>query len=88
MTASPSLDPKLRNRITRYLHTGNEVPKYYPGCWTSHYFEADKLKAIDEALENGQNNLEVVDIILKVILYFVKYFYLIIIVCYFFLLFS
>lgn len=66
MTASPPLDPKLRNRITRYLHTGNETPKYYPGCWTSHYFEADKLKAIDEALGNGQNNVEVVDIILKV----------------------
>lgn len=60
-----TLDPKLRNRITRYLHTGNEMPKYYTGCWTSHYFGADKLGAIDEALVNGRNYLEVVDIILK-----------------------
>ncbi|XP_047543631.1 uncharacterized protein LOC125075857 [Vanessa atalanta] len=66
MTASSSLDPKLRNRITRYLHTGNEIPKYYPGCWNSHkYFETHKLKAIDEALESGSNNVEVVDIILQ-----------------------
>ncbi|XP_063393349.1 uncharacterized protein LOC134678633 [Cydia fagiglandana] len=65
-TPTPSLDLKLRNQLTRFLHTGNEVPKYYPGCWTSQkYFQADNLKTIDEALANGVNNLEVVDVILK-----------------------
>lgn len=67
MTASSNLDPQLRNQITRYLHTGNELPKYYPGCWTSHkYFEVDKLKAIEEALQTSPNNVEVVNLILKV----------------------
>ncbi|OWR41314.1 RNA-binding protein RO60-like [Danaus plexippus] len=66
MTASSNLDPQLRNQITRYLHTGNELPKYYPGCWTSHkYFEVDKLKAIEEALQTSPNNVEVVNLILK-----------------------
>ncbi|XP_050351461.1 RNA-binding protein RO60-like isoform X2 [Nymphalis io] len=66
MTASSTLDPKLRNLITRYLHTGNEVPKYYPGCWNSHkYFETDKLKAIDEVLGKEPKNVEVVKIILQ-----------------------
>lgn len=60
------LDPKLCNRLTRFLHTGNEVPKYYPGCWSSHkYFEAEKLTAINEAFDAGVNNTQVVDIILK-----------------------
>ncbi|CAK1599513.1 unnamed protein product [Parnassius mnemosyne] len=63
---SAALDPKLRNRLTRFLHLGNEVPKYYPGCWTSHkYFEVDKLQAINEAFENGTDNVEVVNIILQ-----------------------
>lgn len=67
MTASSTLDPKLRNRLARYLHTGNEIPIYYPGCWTTHkYFEADKLPALNEALEVDTSNVEVVSIILKV----------------------
>ncbi|XP_075987937.1 RNA-binding protein RO60-like isoform X2 [Anticarsia gemmatalis] len=66
MTEPAVLDPQLCNRITRFLHTGNEVPKYYPGCWSSHkYFEADKLTALNEALEGGVDNVEVVNIILK-----------------------
>ncbi|XP_041974520.1 60 kDa SS-A/Ro ribonucleoprotein-like [Aricia agestis] len=61
-----ALDPSLKNRLTRYLHTGCEVPKYYPGCWMSHkYFEADKLKAIEEALQRGVNHNEIIDIIVK-----------------------
>lgn len=64
--STPSLDPALRNRITRFLHTGNESPSYFPGCWMSHkYFEADKLIAINEALANGANNIEVVNVILQ-----------------------
>lgn len=63
----PSLDPKLRNRLLRYVHSGNEVPRYYPGCWSSHkYFEEDKLQAINEALAANPNNVEVVNVILKV----------------------
>lgn len=66
--AQPTLDTNVRNRLTRYLHTGNEVPKYFPGCWTSHkYFEADRLTALNDALANGMNNVEVVNVILKVI---------------------
>ncbi|KAL0895976.1 hypothetical protein ABMA27_011970 [Loxostege sticticalis] len=64
--AQPTLDTNVRNRLTRYLHTGNEVPKYFPGCWTSHkYFEADRLTALNDALANGMNNVEVVNVILK-----------------------
>lgn len=67
MVEPVALDPKLCNRLTRFLHTGNEVPKYYPGCWSSHkYFESDKLPVISEAFEAGVDNLEVVNIILKV----------------------
>lgn len=67
MAASPPLDPRLRNRLARYIHTGLEIPKYYPGCWTSHsYFEADKLKALDEAFLHDKDNKEVVDIVVKV----------------------
>ncbi|CAG4926085.1 unnamed protein product [Colias eurytheme] len=66
MTASSTLDPKLRNRLTRYLHTGNEIPRYYPGCWTTHkYYELDKLPALNEVFETDPNNVEVVNIILK-----------------------
>lgn len=51
----------------RYLHTGVEVPKYYPGCWTSHkYFEEDKLKAVDEAFLKNKDDVEVVNLIVKV----------------------
>lgn len=43
------------------------MPKYYPGCWTSHqYFEADKLTAIGVALANKPNDVEIVNIIVKV----------------------
>lgn len=65
--AEPNLDSNVRNRLTRYLHTGNEIPKYFPGCWKSHkYFEVDRLTALNDALANGMNNVEVVNIILKV----------------------
>ncbi|CAB3255436.1 unnamed protein product [Arctia plantaginis] len=66
MTAPPAISPKLCNRLKRYLHTGNELPKYYPGCWTSHkYFEADRLPVIDEILRGGVSNVEVVNIIVQ-----------------------
>lgn len=62
-----SLDPALRCRILRYLYTGNEVPKYYPGCWEAHnYFKIDKLTALNEALTNDPNNTEVINLIVKV----------------------
>lgn len=71
MTEPVPLDPKLRNQLTRYIHTGREVPKYYPGCWFSHkYFKEDKLQALNVALENRANNVEVVEILLKVSYYF------------------
>lgn len=64
------LTPVLRNRLTRFLHLGKEEPKYYPGCWSSHdYFDGRNLKVIELALQNGSNNTEVVDIILKVSLF-------------------
>lgn len=67
MAATPTLDPQHLNRITRYIHTGMELPKYFPGCWTTHkYFEADKLKAIDEALQADKENVEIVNLIVKV----------------------
>ncbi|XP_011568981.3 RNA-binding protein RO60 isoform X2 [Plutella xylostella] len=66
MAATPTLDPQHLNRITRYIHTGMELPKYFPGCWTTHkYFEADKLKAIDEALQADKENVEIVNLIVK-----------------------
>lgn len=62
-----TLDPKLYNRLTRFLHTGIEVPKYYPGCWTSHkYFDEDKLTVLNEIYATNPANVEVVNIILKV----------------------
>ncbi|KAI5642420.1 TROVE domain-containing protein [Phthorimaea operculella] len=62
----PKLDRQLRNQLERFLHTGNEVPKYFPGCWASHkYFTVDKLQTINTALANGTCNLEVVQTILK-----------------------
>ncbi|VVC92385.1 unnamed protein product [Leptidea sinapis] len=65
-TSSSTLDPKIRNHITRYIHTGNEKPIYYPGSWnTRRYFEPDNLQVIVEAIENGQDGLEVINIILK-----------------------
>ncbi|XP_072935147.1 RNA-binding protein RO60 isoform X2 [Epargyreus clarus] len=65
MTSS-SLDPQLRNRLTRFIHTGNEIPKYFPGCWTAaKYFEIDSLQVITDALENRENHAEVIDIILQ-----------------------
>ncbi|CAH2100239.1 unnamed protein product [Euphydryas editha] len=64
MSEPSILDTKLRNRITRFLHTGNEIPKYYPGCWQK-YFENDHFKAIDELLDKEPKNHEVVDIIVK-----------------------
>lgn len=71
MTSTSTLDTKIRNltlrKLTRYLHTGKEIPKYYPGCWISHkYFEADKLTAIDVALANKPDDVEIVNIIVKV----------------------
>ncbi|CAH4015880.1 unnamed protein product [Pieris brassicae] len=66
MTASPTLDPKLRNRLLRYLHTGIEIPKYFPGCWTAHkYFEDFKPPVLQEVFLADKNNTEVVNIILK-----------------------
>ncbi|CAK1548205.1 unnamed protein product [Leptosia nina] len=66
MTESTALDPKLRNRFTRYLHNGTEQPIYYPGCWTSHkYFEADGLPVLSEIFRIQPNNTEVVKIIVK-----------------------
>lgn len=66
MTETVPLDPNIHNRLTRFLHTGNELPKYFPGCWSSHrYFGTDKLTAIDEAFVDNKNNIEVVNIILK-----------------------
>ncbi|KAI8429622.1 hypothetical protein MSG28_000216 [Choristoneura fumiferana] len=60
------LDPKHRIQLMRFLHTGNEVPKYFPGCWAAHkYFEVDSLQTLDFALANSVNNVEVVEIILK-----------------------
>lgn len=69
MAESPFDD--LYVRLKRYLHVGMEIPKYYPGCWASHkYFELDKLKAIDEIYEKDKNHLDVVNVIVKVILYY------------------
>ncbi|XP_049885453.1 RNA-binding protein RO60-like [Pectinophora gossypiella] len=66
MTEPPAVDRQLRNQLQRYLHTGNELPKYYPGCWTTHkYYEVDKLQALNLILANGVNNLEVINIIVK-----------------------
>lgn len=67
--AEPPLEPQLEKELCRYLHTGMEVPKYFPGCWDSHkYFEVEKLKAIDKAFEKNLNNVEIVNVICKVIL--------------------
>ncbi|XP_023951144.2 RNA-binding protein RO60 [Bicyclus anynana] len=66
MTSPSTLNPTIRKRVTRYLHTGNELPKYYPGCWETHkYFLPEKLTAIDAGLINEPNNLEIVNIIVK-----------------------
>ncbi|XP_047037847.1 RNA-binding protein RO60-like [Helicoverpa zea] len=66
MTEPARLEPELRNRLTRYLHTGNESPRYYPGCWTTQkYFEEDKLPVINDIMALHQGNTEVVNIILK-----------------------
>lgn len=63
----PKLDSKLRNRISRFIHTGIEIPKYYPGCWSTHkYFEADKFPAAQEIIQaNPNSGLEVVKIIVQ-----------------------
>ncbi|CAH0699234.1 unnamed protein product [Spodoptera exigua] len=62
----PTLEPELTNRLTRYLHTGNEFPRYYPGCWTTHkYFDEDKLPVLPQITEIHPGNTEAVDIILK-----------------------
>ncbi|KAM3966530.1 RNA-binding protein RO60 [Aphomia sociella] len=64
--SNPTLNPVLKNRLTRFIHTGNEFPSYFPGCWTSHkYFEADKLPSVTQALANGAKNLEVIEVILQ-----------------------
>lgn len=64
----PTLEPELTNRLTRFLHTGNEFPRYYPGCWTTHkYFEEDKLPVLPQIVEIHPGNTEAVEIILKVI---------------------
>ncbi|XP_028173081.1 60 kDa SS-A/Ro ribonucleoprotein-like [Ostrinia furnacalis] len=64
--STPTLNTSVRNKITRFLHTGNEAPKYFPGCWSAQkYFEADRLTALNVALADGVNNVEVVSIILK-----------------------
>lgn len=69
MAEPAKLEPQMCNRLTRYLHTGNEVPRYYPGCWTTHkYFEVDKLPVIAEIMELHAGNVEVIDIIVKVII--------------------
>lgn len=65
MGESSLLDKKLRNRITRFLHTGNELPIYYPGSWDK-YFNDNHVKAINELLEIQPKNTEVVDLIVKV----------------------
>ncbi|KAJ0181001.1 hypothetical protein K1T71_003086 [Dendrolimus kikuchii] len=66
MPEESALDPMIRNRLLRYIHTGNETPKYFPGCWSSHkYFDTDKLTALNEVFINGVNNIAVVEVILK-----------------------
>ncbi|CAH2243810.1 jg12722 [Pararge aegeria aegeria] len=66
MTSTSTLNPSLRNRLTRYLHTGNELPKYYPGCWESHkYFVAERLTVIDMVLMSQPNEVEIANIIVK-----------------------
>lgn len=60
----------LRNRLLRYIHTGNEAPKYFPGCWSSHkYFELDKLLALNEVFAVDPNCVAVIDIIQKAALH-------------------
>lgn len=67
MTEPVPLDPKLHNQLTRFVHTGREIPKYYPGCWLSHkYFDEDKLPILNETLQNRANQVEVVEVLLKV----------------------
>lgn len=69
MAEEVPIEPELSNRLTRYLHTGNELPRYYPGCWTTHkYFEEDKLPVIRQILEPHPGNVKVVAIILKVMI--------------------
>lgn len=62
------LDSKLRDRINRFIHTGIEIPKYYPGCWSTHkYFEAEKFPVGNEIIEgNANQGVEVVKIIIQV----------------------
>lgn len=73
MTETTGLDPTLRNRLLRYIYTGNELPKYYPGCWsTNKYFEENKLTVLNEAFSYDSNNVEVVNIILKVRFLFIN----------------
>ncbi|KAL4709813.1 hypothetical protein ACJJTC_001267 [Scirpophaga incertulas] len=67
MTPS-KLDPNVRKALTRFIHTGNQSPKYYPGCWTSHkYYELtqDRLVSLNNMFPNGLGDVEVVNIILK-----------------------
>lgn len=64
---TPLLDQRHRLQLMRFIHTGNELPKYFPGCWAAHkYFEVGSLQTIDFALADSVNNVEVVEIILKV----------------------
>lgn len=85
MTEPRALDSNLHNRVTRYIHTGTEIPKYFPGCWNSHkYFEVDKLQALNEVIVKGEDMLEVVNIILKVNI--VKYTSNLLLLCTYFIL--
>lgn len=59
-------DVKSKNELTRFLYTGKEVAKYYPGCWTTHkYFEEGSLQVVDRVLADNNVNTEIIDIILK-----------------------
>ena len=67
MAEPTPLEPELCNRLTRYLHTGNELPKYFPGCWTTHnYFTESKLPVMSQIMELHPGNVESIDIIVKV----------------------
>ncbi|KAJ8734214.1 hypothetical protein PYW07_014765 [Mythimna separata] len=66
MTEPAKLEPELSNRLIRYLHTGNELPRYFPGCWTTHkYFEENKLPVIAQIMELHVGNVEAIEIIVK-----------------------
>ncbi|XP_013183415.1 RNA-binding protein RO60 [Amyelois transitella] len=61
------LDPALRNRFTRFLHTGTENPIYYPGCWTAHnYFDKTKLPVVEDIYADPEYDMsELTEIVVK-----------------------